>query len=208
MGRGSPDLIKDNQSKDNKDSKHWATLTKNSAATPSKTKVLATNQNAGLSSSKSAGSTNHYSTVPVASPPKLMNCVTAVTPDNRKPIVVDGDDSVKLFQLIDMGDKGSNAALTVSGLTTALTGSTSKENDALVNFSTIDTRNTAGKKTYLWEALTRTRLTMWLIPIQLIKLKERLMTFYLLLIPIPVIPVELIPTTCCRVAPSTLPKRN
>ena len=70
----------------------------------------------------------------------------AVTLDNQKPIKVDGDYSVKLFQSIDMGDKGSDTALTTSGLTTAPTGSTSKKNDAAVNFSTIDTRNTAGKK--------------------------------------------------------------
>ena len=115
MGRGNSDLIKDNQSKDNKDSKHRKTLTKNSTATSSKTKVLATNQKAGLSPSKLAGSTNHHPTVPAVSPPKPTNNVMAVTPDNQKLIEVGGEDSVtESFTSIDMGDKESNAALNAS----------------------------------------------------------------------------------------------
>ena len=98
MGRNAEgQAIKDNQSKDNKDSKHHRTsLTKNSAATRSKTKGLTMNQNAGLSPSKSAGSTTPHPSVPAASPPKPTNDVKAVTPDNRK-LDADGENSIKSF---------------------------------------------------------------------------------------------------------------
>ena len=147
MGRGNSDLIKDNQSKDNKDSKHHWTTLKNSAAIRSKTKGAATNQeNTNLPPSKSAGRTNHHLTVPVVSPPKPTNDVVAVTPDNRKPIDVDGEDSVteSIISIDDnkMGGEGSDDAMNVSGSTTAPTGSNSTENVVTVNFSS--TENDAG----------------------------------------------------------------
>ena len=142
MGRGNAEVIKDNQSKDNKDSKHRTTLTKNSAATRSKAKGSAqTNQakNADLFPSKSARRTNHQLTDPAASPPKPTNDVVVVTPDNRNPINVDGDNSVTklIISLIDdnkKGGKASDDAMNANGLTTKPTGSTSTDNVVTVNF--------------------------------------------------------------------------
>ena len=150
MGRGNSELIKDNQSKDNKNSKNRTTLTKNSTATRSKAKGLATKQekNANLSPSKLTGRTNHHLTVSAASPTKN---IVAVTPNNRKPIDVDGEDSAteSIISLIDdnkKGGKASNDAMNASGLITAPTCSTSTENVVMANFSSIVTGNDAGNK--------------------------------------------------------------
>ena len=70
----------------------------------------------------------------------------AVTPDNQKPINVDGEDSVT-ESIISIDDnktcgEGNDDAMNASGLTTAPTGSNSTKNIVTVNFSSI--RNDAG----------------------------------------------------------------
>ena len=137
MGRGNADaqVIKNNQSKDNKDSKHNLTASNNVAATRSKTRVAATNQeNVNLPLSKLAGLTNQL-TVSVASPPKSTKNATLVTPDIRNSSTAYGDVSVSdSFKLTNMDDTESNPGLNASGSTAPPTYSNSM-NDLCVGMA-------------------------------------------------------------------------
>ena len=209
MGQGNSEVIKDNQSKDNKDPKHRKTQTTNSAATCSKAKGSAQiNQakNVELSSpSKLVGRTKHQLTDPAAAPSKTTNDAVAVTPNNQKdPIDVnDRDDFVtkSSISLIDDNNKGGvvgNDAIDGSGWTIVQTGSTSTDNVATVggapsiHFSLTDdtgnndlekiTREIMTLATCLWEVLTRnTTLVRKALRIQSrsIKLKKRFLTYYI-----------------------------
>ena len=158
MGRGKSIVIKDNSTKDNKDSKHRKNQTTNSDATRSKASKCSAQmnqqpKNGELSSpSKSAGHTNHQRTDPVASPPKSTIDALVVTPDNQKsPINVDdGDDSVTLSSILLIDDNKEGGVtgddiINGSGLTIMTKyGSTSIDNVATdggalsVNISSTD----------------------------------------------------------------------
>ena len=147
MCRGNADgqVIKKNQSKDNKDSKHTRPPSTNPAATRSKTKVAAMNQeNVNSPLSKSVGQTNQL-TFSVASPLKSTNNASLVTPDIRYTSMADDNVSVSgSFKLTDMYDTERNPDLKASGLTTPPTCSNSK--DASVPFSTSGNGNEASNK--------------------------------------------------------------
>ena len=107
MGRGNVEVqaIKNNQAKDDKDSKH-RTVTK-PAATRSKKKDAATNQNGAPSFPNLVALMNQL-TSHSASPPKSTTNATSVTPDIRKN-TADGDVSVSgSFHSVDMDDPGIN----------------------------------------------------------------------------------------------------